>query len=128
MNSQGIGCESYLLDEEENQIKNIQINNPPSERELQATMPCKFSCCRNEQHFVDAFMVNEELDENMKNYYDNFFFIPTPKAITNKNTNNNDLIPTTMMIICHIQKNVSGRLLRVLFDSGLGKTMINEGL
>ena len=36
-----------------------------------------------------------------------------------------DLVPTTMMIIRMIQKTPSGRLLRVLFDSGGTKTMIN---
>ena len=125
MNNQGIGCDSYLLNEEEEQIKNLQAKNPPSELELKATMPCKFSCCRDEQHFVEAFMSHENLDDRSKNYYDNFFFIPTPKTKTN-NEANKDLIPTTMMIIRMIQKGVSGRLLRVLLDSGSGKTMINQ--
>lgn len=124
MDNQGYGCESFLLDTEENQINFFQTNEPPSEKEIHATMPCKFSCCRDEQHFVDTFMTHMEMDDEEKNYYDNFFFIPTPK--TTVETKNKDLIPTTMMIIRSIQKQTSGRLLRILFDSGSGKTMINK--
>lgn len=102
-----------------------QTANLPSKRELNATMPCKFSCCQDEQQIVDTFMSHEELDDGNKNHCGNFFFIPTPKTATN-NEMNKDLTPTTVMIIRLIRKGVAGRSLRVLFDSGSGKRMMNQ--
>ena len=65
-------------------------------------MPCKFSCCKE---------LNDRLNESMN--IESLF-----KA-------REDLVPTTIMIIQMIQKTPSGRLLRVLFDSGGTKIMIN---
>ena len=70
-------------------------------------------------------MNQEEWNEETKGYYDNAFFITTPKTKADPEITK-DLVPTTMMIIRQIQKSNSGRLLRVLFDSGSGKTMINQ--
>ena len=83
----------------EEALMNQFRNPPPSEAELHQEMPCKFSCCKD---------MNESMNSEAG---------PSPKE---------DLVPTTMMIIRMIQKTPSGRLLRVLFDSGGTKTMIHS--
>ena len=94
-----MGDESFFTAREEAELNILADNSPPLEAELHQEIPCKFSCCK-------------ELNENMNTEAE-----PLPKE---------DLVPTTMMIIRMIQKIPSGRLLRVLFDSGGTKTMIHS--
>ena len=52
-------------------------------------------------------------------------FIPTPNSM-NQLKEDKDLIPATRMIVQKIQTVSSGRLLKVLLDSGGSKTMIKS--
>ena len=76
-------------------------NIPPTEEEIQAAMPCKFSCCK-------------DLHQNDEHWVNNFF-IPIPK-MNNMETLSKikDLVPASVLIAQQIQNQTSGRLFQVL--------------
>ena len=83
-------------------------DEPPTEEQIKKEVPCSFSCCRNEQHWLEQYE----------------FFVPTPKTISN--TQNHGSILMSMAIACTINGKTSYWLLNVLFDSGGTATTINE--
>jgi hypothetical protein len=67
----------------------------------------------------------DEVTADEKDYLLNEAFAGIPLTKMAK-THNPDLVPSTLMVVRMIQNRESGKLLRVLFDSGGSHTVINR--
>lgn len=102
--------ENYILNDLAQHAIEKELIAPPTEKEIHAQMPCRFSCCKDlHNHWVD-----------------DFYFTPTATLSKVNDDGTEDIIPATMLIARNIQDRTSGRLLKVLFDSGSTRSMINQ--
>jgi hypothetical protein len=76
---------------------------------------------------TETIEYGDEVTADEREYLMNEAFVGVPVAKTVR-VANPDLIPSTLMVVRMIQTRESGKLLRVLFDSGGSHTVMNRSV